>query len=163
MDIGGTFGKVWKKAATIAVAWGVVSGVISLVTGIADPTGVLALGAAGILGLVGFAVSIAVGYFGAEQSAGGVKSEMGSAAVAGILAGIVYGIVATIVGLCFSAISMVVGIGAYAAGGMAEAGLAGGIGIIGLIIAAVVGIPLAAIFGAIFGVIGGIIYAVIKK
>ncbi len=155
MDIGGTFGKVWKKAAMIAIIWAIIAGVLGLIP-------VVNLIALIITVPLAFIVPALVGYLSSKDLG---DKELGAAAITGIISGIVYGLVAGIVGVIFTVIAVVTGIGLSAAGGAgaANTAIAGGVGLVAIIIGVIVGIPASIVIGAILAAIGGILYTVIKK
>ncbi|MBI4210186.1 MAG: hypothetical protein HY544_01615 [Candidatus Diapherotrites archaeon] len=160
-----TFGKVWKKSAMIGAGWGLVSGIISLGTVamfrpevLAAANSAEALGKAGILVIIGFAllglgilVNLITGYLAAKENG---STEMGEAAIAGLLGGVVFGAAMFVLNTIFSVLNVALG---YTTGASQAFGLAAVI--VGQLIGAVVGIPIS----AVIALVGGIIYTAIKK
>ncbi len=151
-DIGKAFSATWKKAAMIAVAWGVIASILGYIP-IINAVSLL------ITVPMAFIVPIAVGYL-VNQG----KVEMGNAAITGGVAGFVYGVFAGIIGIVFAIINIVLGVGAAGALGSAQgAGSAAAGGIVGIILAVVIGLPVGIVLSIVLAAIGGIIYAATKK
>ncbi|MDO8627136.1 MAG: hypothetical protein Q7K42_01600 [Candidatus Diapherotrites archaeon] len=157
MDFGKMFSSSWKFAALVAVVWGVVAGVIGLI----PLVNVIALL---VIIPVGFVLPVVLGFLSTKSFAGEKPFELAESFVNGGVAGLIYGLAGGIVGVIFSALGLVLGIGVTAAtGDPTSAAVAGGAGIIGLILFAVIGIPMSMVMSAVLSGIGGAIYSVIKK